>query len=124
VDNSSQSCTCADKCLACSLREARFPHLTSAGVGFGDARCIVFAHESAKLGSEHGDLSRDQAALAEALYRDMRSAGDTMSLDEVKTRLLAGEVTGAQPRIGFMASKVPSIQGCAAFLQQWNTATW
>ena len=81
--------------IARRLRETRFKTLTSHGVGFGDARCIVFAHSSIDLAAEAGTLTEEQSAIAENLYWDMRAAGKAMSLDEVKTRIVAGELTGA-----------------------------
>ena len=87
------------------LRETRFPNLTSKGVGFGNARSIVFAHGDADLGAEDAQLSEEQLAAAAELFRDMRSAGHTMSLDEVKTRLAMGETTGAH---------LPYSQSCTA----------
>lgn len=79
---------------ASRLVEDRFGALKSRSVGYGGARCIVFAHKSADLGAELDDLSAEQSDLARALYDSMKAAGDTMSLDEVKTRLLASELTG------------------------------
>jgi hypothetical protein len=88
--------------FGCRLRDARFTHISAASIGFGEARCIIFAHEHAKL-DESAELTDAEAATAKALYQDLHSAGDGMSLDEVKTRLKAGELTGMSPSIGCIA---------------------
>ena len=55
----------------------------------------MFAHADVDLAAETGQLNVEETATAEVLYQDMREAGDPMSLDEVKTRIVAGELTGA-----------------------------
>jgi hypothetical protein len=44
---------------------------------------------------EMASLSEEQSHLAATLYQDLRAAGENMSLDEVKTRIAADELTGA-----------------------------
>lgn len=74
-------------------------HLQTKSIGLGDARCLVIAHPEAELGGEDPTLSDEAAATADALYRDLKAAGDSISRDEVRTRVALGELTGATPSL-------------------------